>query len=194
MAAVIPNSFTRIDLWAMLLPGYVTLIISLLLFYPSSLNIGNDATFNLFAAIVFLVAGPAIGFTLTQFIHMFVYGLWHHERYNFIREYSRVRLNSKDNKNSEFDNIDAKTTFSKSTGLGLVIIASLLILWQPFAYTSLHPLFNQDDDIFRIITGGIIYAVGVLLIIGASLETIHVRDVLILQHDRGKIQVDKEKG
>ena len=97
----------------------------------------------IYLAIVFLVAGPAIGFTLTQFIHMFVYGLWHHERYNFIREYSRVRLNSKDNKNSEFDNIDAKTTFSRSTGLGLVIIASLLILWQPFAYTSLHPLFNQ---------------------------------------------------
>jgi hypothetical protein len=201
LAAVIPNLFTRIDLWAMLLPGYVTLILTLVLFYPSSLNIGADATFNLFAAIVFIVASPAIGFTLTQFSNVIVHTVWDPVRYDFLREYSQIRLNNKDNdtdnkNNSEFDNIDARITFSRSTGLGLVIIGFFLMVWQqPFSSAPLNPLFNLDDINFRFITAIVIYAVGVFLIVGATFETVNVRDVLICReiysNEKGKAELEK---
>jgi hypothetical protein len=178
MAAVIPNLFTRIDLWAMLLPGYVTLILGLVLFSPSSLDIGNEPAFNLFSAIVFLVAGPAIGFTLTQLSNIITLTLWEKQKYDFLREYYQIRLNCKPNEIAEFDNIDARITFSRSTGLGLMIIGLLLMLSPSFSILP-FPSSGLSDSLSRFIISVVIYGTGILLIIGATLETVNVRDVLI---------------
>ncbi len=208
MAAVFPNLFTRIDLWAMLLPGYVTLILGLVLFCPSSFNIGNQTAFDIFSAIVFLVAGPAVGFTLSQISNLITGILWDSEKYNFEREYHQIRLKCETNEIAEFDNIDARITFSRSAGLGLMIIGLLLML----SYSSvLYPsvilsathcapiLLSTGNEIspgssstsptrtsssgylLTVIVSLAVYGIGLLLTLGATIETVHIRDVLILR-------------
>jgi hypothetical protein len=153
---------------------------------------GQNA-FNVFSAIVFLVAGPAVGFTLTQFTHLFVYLLWNRERYEILREYSLIKLSRVEKENIEFDNIDARITFSRSTGLGLALISLMLILWQP--YFSPLPIFLNNIFI-RFLISFLIYWSGILLIIGATYDTINVQYYIICkflkekEEEIGKIKRD----
>ena len=81
MSSLIPSVFSRIDFWAMLLPGYVFIILGMILFFPSFLLTSPDENtdtepnatttnetptiesdniqFDIFSAVVFIVAGPA---------------------------------------------------------------------------------------------------------------------------------------
>jgi hypothetical protein len=71
MSSVIPSVFNRIDFWAMLLPGYVLIILGLVFFSPSLFSSNQDTFFEIFSSVVFVVAGPAIGFTLSQAVSLF---------------------------------------------------------------------------------------------------------------------------
>lgn len=58
MSSVIPSFLNRIDFWAMLLPGYLLIILTMLLFFPhlvADTTTGGKGTipFDVFAAIVF---------------------------------------------------------------------------------------------------------------------------------------------
>jgi hypothetical protein len=160
-----------------------------------------------FRAIVFLVAGPAIGFTLSQISNLISGILWDKEKYNFAREYHQIRFKCKPNEVAEFDNIDARITFSRSTGLGLMIIGLLMVSYSSILYSSAilsathcAPILleannqssqgNSSTALDRISSPGyilnsivslIVYATGLLLILGATIETVHVRDVLVLR-------------
>ena len=47
----------------MLLLGYVIIILVIVLLFPTSLySINGEIAFNVFSAIVFIVAGPALGY------------------------------------------------------------------------------------------------------------------------------------
>jgi hypothetical protein len=50
------------------------------------------------------------------------------KKYDLLREYYKIRLDYQSNEIAEFDNIDGRITFSRSTELGLMIIDSLLML------------------------------------------------------------------
>jgi hypothetical protein len=64
----LPSFFNKADFYGKLLPGYITVILSLTLFSPDLVGRGGQAiSFDIFSAVVFLVAGPAIGFTLQVF-------------------------------------------------------------------------------------------------------------------------------
>jgi glucose dehydrogenase len=79
MSDIIPAVFNRMDFWAMLLPGYFFVILGMTLFFPSFLQNNTAApargtgsiSFDIFAAVVAIVAGPAIGFTLSQAVLFF---------------------------------------------------------------------------------------------------------------------------
>ena len=68
MSSLIPSVLNRLDFWAMLLPGYVVIILGILFFPSFLLTNSNDTAsdniqFDIFSAVVFRVTGPAIGFT-----------------------------------------------------------------------------------------------------------------------------------
>jgi hypothetical protein len=71
----IPSIFNRFDFLGIILPGYVAVILSIVLFRPDLLSIANEeSTFDLFSAVVFLVAGPTVGAVL-QIFHRCLYSI-----------------------------------------------------------------------------------------------------------------------
>ncbi|CAN5346027.1 hypothetical protein BH18THE2_BH18THE2_30270 [soil metagenome] len=65
--ADLPSFLNMVDFFGVLLPGYIAVILSIVLFYPDVLTkVGGDAeiSVDLFSAVVFLIAGPAVGYTV----------------------------------------------------------------------------------------------------------------------------------
>ena len=91
MSSVIPSMFTRIDFWSMLLPGYVLIILGMVFFSPSFFSLNQNTSFEIFSSVVFVVAGPAIGFTLSQAVILFSYLLFFRKKFELLLEYSRLR-------------------------------------------------------------------------------------------------------
>ena len=158
MSSVIPSFLNRIDFWAMLLPGYLIIILGILLFFPyliyGSINIAYNAPvekgtipFDIFAAIVFLVAGPAIGFTLSQAVIFFASLIFFTTKYDFACAYSNLRTKCDDKTRLELDSIDTRITFNSSTGVALIIICLLLIFQDYFNLSN--TLIDNDDFIRR---------------------------------------------
>lgn len=125
MTEVIPSIFNKSDFWAMLLPGYVTVILGMgLFFYDFVFGTFHDSNipFEIFSAIIFIVTGPAVGFILWQiYFHLssFLYFFIEirsgekagrdifNTKYEFERTYSRLRLVCEDNDRSELDSLQA---------------------------------------------------------------------------------------
>ena len=63
----IPSVFNRVDFISILLPGYVTIITYLIVFQPTVFFTGDQLSFDIISAVIFLVAGPALGMTILQF-------------------------------------------------------------------------------------------------------------------------------
>jgi hypothetical protein len=76
--ADLPGILNRVDFFGVLLSGYIAVILSAVLFFPDFLTKagGEDAEISadIFSAVVFLVAGPAIGYTVKSF-HRNVYSI-----------------------------------------------------------------------------------------------------------------------
>jgi hypothetical protein len=188
MSSVIPSFLNRIDFWAMLLPGYLIIILGMLLFSPYLIYGPNDnannatvkngtISFDIFAAIVFLVAGPAIGFTLSQAVIFFSFLLFYTTKYDFAYAYSLLRTKCDDKTKSELDSIDARITFNSSTGVALMII-SLLVIFQPNLHIS-NPLIKDDDDLKRGIVAFLTILSGILFVTSQYTEVTKVRIPLI---------------
>jgi hypothetical protein len=165
MADMIPNFFNKGDFWAMLLPGYVTLILGILLFHPTSITGDNKDTKNtipveILSVVVFIVAGPSIGSILSQiYTHLssayqFLFGKsLYNIKYSFEREYGRLRLLVKtDAERLELDSLDGRHTFGTSTAIGLGIIG-ITVLCIPFlsgsicttkGHIDLNPILCKD--------------------------------------------------
>jgi hypothetical protein len=71
----IPTFFNKRDFLGKLLPGYVAVILFIVLFYPRLLYFASTVEQNaqklfsldLFSIVIFIVAGPAVGYTLQTF-------------------------------------------------------------------------------------------------------------------------------
>jgi hypothetical protein len=66
------------------------------------------------------------------------------KKYDLLREYYKIRLDYQSNEIAEFDNIDGRITFSRSTELGLMIIDSLLMLLSLSFFILLFPPSGSD--------------------------------------------------
>lgn len=132
----IPSIFDRNEFYSVLLPGYVNVIVALILFFSSFLR-ENTATSELFSAVFFLVAGPAVGMMLGELYSTLdnlgdkIRGIIQRDATlnQWPSEYSLVHLVASDHEKAELDNAIANRDFDIGTALGLLIqaVASLLL-------------------------------------------------------------------
>jgi hypothetical protein len=189
MSDIIPAVFNRIDFWAMLLPGYVLVILGMTLFFPSFLQNNTAApaaggtgniSFDIFAAVVFIVAGPAIGFTLSQAVIFFSFIIFFHNKYDFLLAYSHLRTTCKEETRLELDAIDGKIIFNSSTGVALLIIASLIVLQPQLQFGNYSkPLIKSGDWPKGTFITILIFLIGAVLIISGYFEASRVRIPLV---------------
>lgn len=116
----------------MLLPGYIALILGLMLIEPKALfgplYETSSPLSDLFLIVVFIVAGPAIGFTLWQFNLQIVtvgFALLFRRRgktHEFVRAYLDLKMRSNNGVRTELDAIEAQYQFFMSTGIAIIII------------------------------------------------------------------------
>lgn len=133
----IPSFFTRTDFWVTLLPGYIAILLGLFLLSHEQFNfmlMTEESLVNFFSAIVFIVAGPAIGLIIWQFFLNGIVLIWYiigerDKKYEFFREYSRLRLLCEDKERAELDAVDAQYQFGISTGIAILVIAILYSLF-----------------------------------------------------------------
>lgn len=71
----IPSVFNKPDFFGRLLPGYVSIILYLVLFRSNLLHISNQQTLSLdlFSTVIFIIAGPALGLSLALVNRSFYY-------------------------------------------------------------------------------------------------------------------------
>ena len=63
----IPSVFNRTDFISILLPGYVAVLAYVVVFQTETFFTQNQVVSSIIYALIFLVAGPAVGLTLLQF-------------------------------------------------------------------------------------------------------------------------------
>jgi hypothetical protein len=148
----ISSIFNRFDFLGVILPGYVAVILSIVLFRPDLLSIANkESTFDLFSAVVFLVAGPTVGATL-QIFHRYLYSIyslirkqWYKKRevegsndtqnlvknrVDLLKVYYSVRLSCNADEKSELDKVESIYDFSISTAIALLLIGLSFLIYK----------------------------------------------------------------
>jgi hypothetical protein len=139
----IPGFLNKADFYGKVLPGYIIVLLYLFLFKPELLigaadeagNLTSTLSADIFTAVVFLVAGPAVGFSLYLFhryMYTIKYGLSGHQstrdnRKNFVQDYAKVRIFCNDGERLELDNVESEYDFSVSTAIGLLIIGAYYV-------------------------------------------------------------------
>lgn len=126
----------------MLLPGYVV-VISYVALFRTDLILGKATlSFDVFSAIIFIVAGPAAGIALRQ-IHHAVKALvdsrvGRARRYREdLEKYAQIRLRISDREKAELDEVLAYYDCSVSLGTGFFLIDAAVSLSRGFAELSL---------------------------------------------------------
>jgi hypothetical protein len=124
----VPAVFNRPDFLGALLPGYIAVILIVIFFFPKIIPMqdGEQAkglALDFFSAIVFIVAGPAVGYTLRQ-LHRTFYTLMGTRdkkvRKAAVEQYYALRIALNDSEKSELDMSEAAYDFNISTGLVLL--------------------------------------------------------------------------
>jgi hypothetical protein len=161
----VPSFFNKIDFFGRLLPGYVVVTLFLILFRPPILDESSRQllstgiiSFDLFSAIVFIVAGPAIGFTLTWLGRIFGY-FWQRIRSvgrpiakerinNYIKKYSELKVNLSEVDQARLDLTEAEYDFCASTCIGLAFIAIYSVYHSPELRLSLLLIIASSVILF----------------------------------------------
>jgi len=156
--AEIPSFLNRLDFIETLLPGYVSIVTYVVVFAPELLFSAKAISFDIFSSVVFLVAGPALGLTLSQ-LHRALLSSYSKIRHSsdtrYLKKYARIRLKMATDERNELDEIEALYDFGVSTGMALLVLA----VYGFLRFTS--SLFLQSS---AMALGGI------LLLIGAYLQ------------------------
>lgn len=126
----LPDFFNRIDFIAMYLPGYVVIIVGIVVLVPSGKIFSAkifSTNFDFLASVLFIIAGPAIGVTLSQLYRsvQLIYKRLTTDKGvldKFLEDYAKVRLNMNPQEADELDSAEAYADFSYSTSVGLIII------------------------------------------------------------------------
>ena len=153
----IPSFLNRLDFIGTLLPGYVSIVAYVVVFAPELLFSARAPSFDIFSSVVFVVAGPALGLTLSQ-LHRAVFSIYSKIRHprdtRYLKEYARIRLKMTTDERNELDEAEAVYDFGVSTGLALLGLA----IYGFLRFTS--SLFLQSS---AMALGGILLLVGTYL-------------------------------
>jgi hypothetical protein len=147
--AEIPSFVDKSSFFGAVLPGYVGVVLIVALFLPQFIPIQktNDGSFSVdfFTAIVFIIAGPAVGYSVRQF-HRYIYLIQgelplrkktngkekevsiaeqteESDREKDYRQYAEIRIKASEEEKKELDDAEAGYDFSVSTGIILITIA-----------------------------------------------------------------------
>ena len=146
--ADLPGFLNKSDFYGKVLSGYIAVIISIFLFWPDyffQLTKSTEVSADIFTAVVFLVAGPALGYTLFLF-HRYLYTIRSalesdtakkNDRATFIENYYTVRTFCSDAERQEIDQTEAEEDFSISTGIALLVI-DIFYVTHNFDLDNLH--------------------------------------------------------
>jgi hypothetical protein len=156
MSEVVPSIFNKADFWAMLLPGYVTVILGIIIFDPAMFEMFHSASglpFDIFSIVVFIVAGPAVGFILWQiYFHLSSLArfssITFNKKYEFQRAYQSLRLVCSDSEKDELSLVDGRYIFGFSTATGLALISAYalaVIILTPSPMTCKSMLFSEEN-------------------------------------------------
>ena len=141
----IPSIFNKPDFLGVLLPGYIGIILTVVLFFPELAPVkqGEGISLDFFSAVVFLVAGPAVGYTLRQ-LHRTLYTVLtirkakRSTRVEAVEQYYALRIAVTDSEKTEVDMSEGQYDFNISTGIILIIVAiyfsikyAIILEWRP---------------------------------------------------------------
>jgi hypothetical protein len=143
----IPSIFNKPDFLGVLLPGYIGIILAVVLFFPELAPVkqeqGMSLSMDFFSAVVFLVAGPAVGYTIRQ-LHRTLYRALtipkakRRTREQAVAQYYALRIAISDSEKTEVDLSEGQYDFNISTGIILLIVAvyfsvknALILEWRP---------------------------------------------------------------
>ncbi len=128
----LPSLFNRLDFIGLLLPGYVVIIAYVGLFRADLILGKASVSFDLFSAIIFIIAGPVAGIALRQLHHGITALLI--SRFGTSTEYrlglarlAHISLSMNDREKAEVDEVLADFDCSLSLGTGFVLLE--LVLW-----------------------------------------------------------------
>jgi hypothetical protein len=154
----VPSFFNKVDFYGILLPGYLVISVSLLLFRPDILINQQPSSLSLLPTVVFVVAGPVSGLALLQTQRMVLGNLWGRRSQpkkkgyqDFISDYHHVRLNCSDAERVELEQAEAFYDFNLSSALGLTLLTIAFVSLRGFG--SIVPVFMFLGDALLISTG-----------------------------------------
>jgi len=123
----IPSFFNKEDFLGALLPGYIGVILGMVILFPEVVPWNNNSgslPLDFFSAVVFLVAGPAVGYTLRQ-IHTIFYNIrYYQNRKHYIRYSIKLRYKLSDIERETLNMSEARYFFNTSTGIVLLMIGA----------------------------------------------------------------------
>jgi hypothetical protein len=157
----IPGLFNRLDFISFLLPGYVAIVPYLVLFQPSALFAELGVSFDILSAIVFIVAGPALGLTLSQ-LHRGVLSIFSKVKAKFAgtkqkngtdyrSEYAEFCIRMTDGERTQLTEVEAYYDFSVSTGLSLCGLSGLGFV--TFGFLRFEPYVLLVGGLILIVAG-----------------------------------------
>jgi hypothetical protein len=154
----LPSFLNIVDFFGTFVPGYVAVTLYLVLFHGDLFFTSSDAlSFDIFSAIVFIIAGPTIGLALKQFtrqVQALYYFFKDREAYNKVVDtYTKFRLLAKDSQKLELDRAEAGYDFSMSTSLAMAVLGGYYWHSNGFEPSIIVPLF---------IFGGVLLMGGVI--------------------------------
>lgn len=134
----LPSFFNRADFIGKYLSGYV-FVVSYIVLFQSGLIFGQNLKLDvdLFTALIFIVAGPALGYTITHFhrslpyIGNRIFGASNQAKQNsFDRSfwrYAKLRVLMEEGDKTELDHSEAEYDFDVSSGLVFLLLEILVI-------------------------------------------------------------------
>jgi hypothetical protein len=185
----VPTVFNRVDFIGILSPGYVAALLWIIIYRPDFLTGSKALSYDVISAVIFVIAGPALGLTLIRIHHgitsfirhypVLIYkppeGSWLHKRvqnswldkrvqkyYDDKEErvkYARVRLGLTEDTRLELDLPEAFTNFEASVGLALIGIGAYGILVHLLMNSPLIPWYL----LLSLFVGGSLFFVGAWL-------------------------------
>ena len=107
----------------------------------------NNISFDLFSAIVFIVAGPTIGFTLKHF-HRYLFSVIYFlfrgkaDLKESVGASAKFRLKASDSQKNEIDREEAIYDFCMSVPVALLILSAYYIISNLPSYSSIDPVLG----------------------------------------------------
>jgi hypothetical protein len=142
----------RLDFISFLLPGYTAIIAYLVVFQSRIFFADSGVSIDLLTAIVFIVAGPALGLTLAQ-LHRGAVSVYEKikSRNDYTKYYAEFCLKMSDNEKVKLEEAEAYYDFSISTGLALLGLSVLGFV--SFGLSRFEPLIFLVGGIILLISG-----------------------------------------